>query len=109
LAKSPDHITDFIGVELQKGNNVEWFEESWKRGSEYAKRRGLTSIEKLTIDGTTFNSSQDHSKWAVTDDHVWIGDLNHMRSQEKRGGGGIVISDDDLASAFLAFTAPIKS
>lgn len=103
LAKSPDHATDFIGVELQKGNDVEWFEESWKRGSEYAKHQGLTSIETLTIDGTTFNSSQDHSKWAVTQDHVWIGDLNHMKSQEKRGGGGMVITDDDLASAFLAF------
>ena len=107
LAKSPDHATDFIGVELQKGNDVEWFEESWKRGSEYAKHQGLTSIETLTIDGTTFNSSQDHSKWAVTQDHVWIGDLNHMKSQEKRGGGGMVITDDDLASAFLSFLASL--
>jgi len=106
MAKSPNHTVDFIGMLCKEGN---WYEESWQRGSEYATNSNpsLTSIHTLKIDGTTFHSSQDHSKWAVTQGRVWIGDLNHMRSQEKRGGGGMVIHDAALAATFLA--TPIKS
>jgi len=102
LAKSPRHPTDFIGSELCKLNPGQWYEESWKRGSEYstAANPQLRSIQSLCIEATTFTSSQDHSKWAATTDRVWIGDLNHMKSQEKRGGGGMVIQDVPLANAF---------
>jgi len=102
LAKSPRHPTDYIGAELCKLNPDQWYEESWKRGSEYptATNPQLRSIQSLCIETTTFTSSQDHSKWAATTDRVWIGDLNHMKSQEKRGGGGMVIQDVALANAF---------
>jgi len=100
LAKSPDHATDFIGTELTKLEAGGWHEESWKRGSEYQPTKHLTAIHTLCVDNTTYMETQDHSKWAVSQSRVWIGDLNHMRSQEKRGGGGMVIRDMALAAAF---------
>ena len=101
LSKSPDHATDYIGTELAKMDNGQWHEETWKRGCEYhPKEKGkLHSIHTLCLLGTTFHSTQDHSKWAASPNHVWIGDLNHMKSQEKRGGGGMVMRDPNLATA----------
>jgi len=107
LAKSPNHATDFIGTELVKLNGNAWYEETWKRGSEYAATPHVASIEQLCVDGTQFTSSQDHSKWATSPPHVWIGDLNHMKSQEKRGGGGIVLEDAELANAFRRFATAV--
>jgi len=104
LAKSPRHITDFIGSELCKLNQNPWYEESWKRGSEYSTNHSqLRSIQSLCIGDAAFPSSHDHSKWAATSNQVWLGDLNHMRSQEKRGGGGMVIQDTALAAVFRDF------
>jgi len=103
LAKSPDHDTDFIGTELAKIEPGSWHEESWKRGSEYPPVKNLTSIHTLCVNNTTYTSSQDHSKWAVSPSRLWMGDLNHMRSQKKRGGGGIVIQDHRLAAIFSGF------
>ena len=102
LSKSPDHATDFIGSELAKLDTGGWHEESWKRGCEYQKTtdKHVATIHTLCVNNTTYTSSQDHSKWAVAPNHLWIGDLNHMRSQEKRGGGGMVIRDPALAAAF---------
>jgi hypothetical protein len=103
MAKSPNHHTDFIGSELQKISQSPWYEETWKRGSEYPVHSTLHSITTLQIANTPFTESQDHSKWATTPGHIWMGDLNHMRSQEKRGGGGMVIRSPPLAKAFQAF------
>ena len=100
LAKAPDHATDYIGTELCKQSPGPWQEESWKRGSEYTANSNLVSIQRLSFQNTPYTSSQDHSKWAITANATWIGDLNHMRSQEKRGGGGMVITDKGLAAAF---------
>jgi hypothetical protein len=44
--------------------------------------------------------TQDHSKWAVSDIYCFIGDLNRMDSQRKRGGGGLLIRHPDLAHGF---------
>jgi hypothetical protein len=99
LAKGPSHATDFIGSELSKLDKP-WHEESWKRGSHYPPIDTVIPIQTLGIHNTTWSSSQDHSKWAVSPTKVWIGDLNHMKSQEKRGGGGIVITNRELAAAF---------
>jgi len=103
LAKSPDHATDYIGSELCKLSTTPWYEESWKRGSEYPPNPRIHSIQSLKIADTSFTESQDHSKWAFTTNQIWIGDLNHMKSQEKRGGGGMVIRKAELANAFRTF------
>ena len=100
LAKSPNHDTDFIGTELCKLESP-WYEESWKRGLEYAPAANVISVENLSVLDTSFTSSQDHSKWATTGKKLWMGDLNHMKSQEKRGGGGMVMTNAALATGFL--------
>jgi len=100
LAKSPEHTTDFIGTELCTLDTL-WHEQTWKRGSEYpATNNKVISVHSLCVQNTAWTSSQDHSKWAISPTKVWIGDLNHMKSQEKRGGGGMVLMNKGLAAAF---------
>lgn len=112
LAKAPRHATDFIGTELTKLDGP-WYEESWKRGGEYAENddasanNRVVTIHRLSVEAVSFNSSQDHSKWAASPSRVWIGDLNHMKSQEHRGGGGMVIQYQQLAKAFRAWVTTV--
>ena len=51
-------------------------------------------------DGIEYSMSNDHSKYAVSMDseHPWvfIGDINRMESQYRRGGGGILIKNIEL-------------
>ena len=51
-----------------------------------------------------YPDTHDHSKWAISADakHPWvlILDLNRMKSQFKRGGGGICIKHPGLWQAF---------
>ncbi|KAK9827043.1 hypothetical protein WJX74_004527 [Apatococcus lobatus] len=51
-----------------------------------------------------YHESQDHSKYAVSEgaDRPWtyVGDINNMKSQWKRGGGGLVFSDPGIHRAF---------
>ncbi len=52
---------------------------------------------------------RDHSKWAVSDSEdtpwVFVGDINRMPGQLRRGGGGIVITDRALWGAFSGIIA----
>ena len=54
--------------------------------------------------GVEYQTSCDHSKYAISmnPDHkwVWIGDINRMESQARRGGGGLMIQDEGLWRAF---------
>ena len=49
----------------------------------------VINIEEYNILGNRYKNSQDHSKWAVTEQDValCIGDLNRTDSQLKRSGG----------------------
>jgi deoxyribonuclease-2 len=52
----------------------------------------------------SYSSTNDHSKYAVSMNedkpYVFIGDINHMDSQVRRGGGGVLIKNKDLWKAF---------
>uniref|UniRef100_A0A6A7G6G8 Plancitoxin-1-like n=1 Tax=Hirondellea gigas TaxID=1518452 RepID=A0A6A7G6G8_9CRUS len=64
------------------------------------------------LDGNEFlyNSTQDHSKWAISVDSedsesqsigwVCIGDVNRMESQFKRGGGSTCVYHEEIWKAF---------
>ena len=54
--------------------------------------------------GLEYETTNDHSKYAVSmnPEHKWvyIGDINHMESQARRGGGGLLIRNERLWLAF---------
>lgn len=51
-----------------------------------------------------YHESQDHSKYAVSQPPAkawtYVGDINNMKSQWKRGGGGLVLEDAGVHAAF---------
>lgn len=56
-----------------------------------------------------YHESQDHSKYAVSATNQWtgapwtyVGDINNMKSQWKRGGGGLVFTDPAVRDAFAS-------
>jgi len=55
-------------------------------------------------DEISYITTQDHSKYAINMDNydkfVFIGDINRMESQYRRGGGGIIIKNTNLWDCF---------
>jgi len=92
LAKPPAYHID-IHEELCKYSN-EWFVETWKRGHPLPpSTHAIHDITSVCLQHTTFRESQDHSKWGVSVHYYWVGDLNRMETQLKRGGGGFLVHD----------------
>ena len=101
LSKSSHHRIDFYSEHLCIDQESLWYVETWKRGSKIKKSsQYMRDIESLKFDGIEYKESQDHSKWAASTEFCFIGDLNRMESQSKRGGGGILIHDPKMACAF---------
>ncbi|KJH46389.1 deoxyribonuclease II [Dictyocaulus viviparus] len=74
--------------------------ESWMNGgaddleSTCTDRISVYDVTSVTLPNVFFNSSKDHSKWAVSDttggkNMVCVGDLNRQKSQFRRGGGAV--------------------
>lgn len=105
VAKSPANHIDFYDAYLPQFLGGSLTCQTWGRplldSTEHAK-----NIRRMqwAPDEPVYTTSQDHSKFAVSMDwrcpHVYIGDLNHMHSQEHRGGGGIIINDYALWQSF---------
>jgi deoxyribonuclease-2 len=72
--------------------------ETWIRGHIIPETDKVTHISFVKNGNLLYKKSQDHSKWAISknSDYVFIGDLNRMTSQFKRGGGGFLIKNPDL-------------
>lgn len=100
-SKSSHHTIDIYGDYLCVIEPSKWYVETWRRGSPITKvTNNLHDINKLSWNEIKYKESQDHSKWAVSKKYVWIGDLNRMESQMKRGGGGVLIRDSNMVKAF---------
>ena len=100
-SKPAQYIVDIYGDHLCNLDSSKWYVETWRRGSPINKiTSNLYDVNKLCWNGLYFKESQDHSKWAVCSKYVWIGDLNRMDSQKKRGGGGVLICNPKLVKAF---------
>ena len=100
-SKTSYHIIDIYGDYLCTIDKSKWYVETWRRGSPIDKiTPNLHDIQKLSWNEIKYKESQDHSKWAVSKKYVWIGDLNRMESQKKRGGGGLLIRDSNMVKAF---------
>ena len=112
IAKSPDYHIDIYSEYLAKEYSHTWKVETWIRGHHIleeslldvsldSSNNKIIDITSLQFDTIKWSEKQDHSKWATTEnDLYWIGDLNRMTSQYKRGGGGFICYDAKLASAF---------
>lgn len=102
LAKSPHYEIDIYEDYIIKNYNFNWKFETWIRGhliknSEKNKENHIEDIQNINCDSIKYNEKQDHSKWGVSDDkYYWIGDLNRMTSQFKRGGGGFICKDKNI-------------
>ncbi len=90
---------DFLGTSLGKGAPMVWRVQTW---SAEENLRGLQfyyvlDVRQLQFPGNPnpIKSRSAHSKWAISHDSrhglVFIGDLNRALSQNKRGGGGMLI------------------
>ena len=100
-SKPSHYIIDIYGEHLCDLDSSTWYVETWRRGSPIQKTiPNLHDVKNLGWFAINYKESQDHSKWAVSNHYVWIGDLNRMESQMKRGGGGVVIRDSAMVKAF---------
>jgi hypothetical protein len=99
LAKPAEYHVDIYGEYLTKYADM-WQIETWKRGHELARTPQCEDISAVSILGVNYKESQDHSKWAVSSKYFWMGDLNRMESQKKRGGGGFLVKHRGIIEAF---------
>lgn len=101
VAKSSIHTIDIYSDYLAKQDKSTWYVETWQRGSAITKKcDNVKEVHTVKFNDIEYKESQDHSKWACSDSQCWIGDLNRMKSQSKRGGGGILITHPAMAKAF---------
>eukprot|EP00420_Gonyaulax_spinifera_P003392 CAMPEP_0197927242 /NCGR_PEP_ID=MMETSP1439-20131203/100428_1 /TAXON_ID=66791 /ORGANISM="Gonyaulax spinifera, Strain CCMP409" /LENGTH=372 /DNA_ID=CAMNT_0043549805 /DNA_START=67 /DNA_END=1183 /DNA_ORIENTATION=+ len=97
-AFNSDLYSDLVAANLGQA----LYTETWQNGRgdlpASCGKTDVLSIDGLSVGGETWKNSQDHSKWAVTDDGktVCFGDVNRQSGQFKRGGGTIC-SEVDLA------------
>uniref|UniRef100_A0A6C0LGV1 Uncharacterized protein n=1 Tax=viral metagenome TaxID=1070528 RepID=A0A6C0LGV1_9ZZZZ len=103
VTKSPHyHIDVYEGILLPAfGGPIHT--ETWIRGhelpdSDKCKKAAAIHWEEKNL---AYTYTHDHSKYCYSD-KGWtaIGDLNRMTSQEKRGGGFLVIRDIPIAQLF---------
>jgi len=99
--KPSHYLMDIYGEHLCELDKSTWYVETWRRGSPISTIvPNLHDVKNLGWFALNYKESQDHSKWALSNQYVWIGDLNRMESQMKRGGGGVVIRDYSMVKAF---------
>ena len=96
IAKPPSCHVDIYSEYLAEHYKSNWYVETWIRGHAIEKEHPLVhDIKSITYHEHTFKESQDHSKWAVSDEYYFVGDLNRMTSQFTRGGGGMICKDKE--------------
>lgn len=100
FSKSPHCEIDIYSEHIIKYETCTWYVETWKRGHEIKTNTNVVEIKNIQWKNISYKESQDHSKWAISDTYYWIGDLNRMTSQYKRGGGGFLIKNKEISNAF---------
>jgi len=108
IAKSPKNEID-IYSEYLTIYATDWLVETWKRGHAITTPSTVKDVTNLSIFGVKYKESQDHSKWATSEQYYWIGDLNRMTSQYKRGGGGFLVKNQGIALALKSIIVATES
>eukprot|EP00696_Hemimastix_kukwesjijk_P008087 gnl/Hemi2/20234_TR6706_c1_g1_i1.p1 gnl/Hemi2/20234_TR6706_c1_g1~~gnl/Hemi2/20234_TR6706_c1_g1_i1.p1 ORF type:complete len:404 (-),score=142.26 gnl/Hemi2/20234_TR6706_c1_g1_i1:1000-2211(-) len=107
FSKDSAYGKDLYQFLVQPALNVDLYVETWIRspplpsfckGGQY--KYNTWNVRSLNVDGTEFDETNDHSKWAVsaTSSKPWvcIGGINRMSSQYKRAGGTICFEEASL-------------
>jgi deoxyribonuclease-2 len=102
VAKSPEFHRELYEDILIPGFGGNCFTETWVRGHHCIDSGNCKMAEMVKFkDGISYKYTQDHSKYCYSDKGwVMVGDLNRMTSQIKRGGGGIVIHQNNICDGF---------
>jgi hypothetical protein len=100
VGKTPK-LEESIYEIIQKSVKGKFIMETWNHGHKSKDNDHLKLNTKVKWPcGISYTTTQDHSKWAVSENTVCIGDLNYMESQLHRGGGALVIRSLKLAKQF---------
>jgi hypothetical protein len=97
IAKSPKNNIDIFSNYIQPTCKGKLKCETWIRGHKCDNSNNIIDNKTIKYENISYNSSQDHSKYGCSDDTVYIGDLNRMKTQFHRGGGGFIIKNKKLA------------
>jgi deoxyribonuclease-2 len=91
---APHYDRDFLAETWQNGAGKI---PTWCKGSKHEYM--VENVKQVTFLGHDFPETEDHSKWAVSDDgHILcVGDINRQEGQTKRGGGTVCITNVGLA------------
>lgn len=100
IAKSPNFHIDIYSECIANRYTYNWKIETWIRGHQIEKQHSnVYDVKNLQYKNFSYLQTQDHSKWAVSDDdYYFIGDLNRMTSQFKRGGGGFICKNKAIVN-----------
>jgi deoxyribonuclease-2 len=102
VAKSPHYhknLYEDIVIPEFKGKCLT---ETWIRGHHCSESEQCKMVPKIKWqNGISYSFTRDHSKYCVSDcGWIMIGDMNRMTSQFKRGGGGLVIKNENISKLF---------
>ncbi|KAK2584782.1 hypothetical protein KPH14_007101 [Odynerus spinipes] len=97
-----DLYSDFVAPQLRSNILVESYLNGQGRLPSDCHGVKVHNIESIKLQAANFASSQDHSKWVVTEtskrNNSWIcvGDINRADTQYNRGGGTVCLKLYDL-------------
>lgn len=104
-----DLYDNFVAPELDSS----FYVETWNHcsspdcnlPSDCSHSNKVFNVRSLNVDKFSFNTTNDHSKWAVSDsksDASWIciGDINRQESQGRRGGGTTCFQNRAIARLY---------
>ncbi|XP_054263944.1 plancitoxin-1-like isoform X2 [Macrosteles quadrilineatus] len=109
FAKSPSFNKELYSYWVAPALQVDLLVQTWARGRSHQDsscegKFKVENVEKISVVGVEFPTTNDHSKWAVSDSQTkpWIcvGDINKDDSQKRRGGGTVCIKNKSLWKAY---------
>ncbi|XP_065829838.1 plancitoxin-1-like [Oscarella lobularis] len=90
--------------------------ETWQNGigkmsSNCTSGYQVENVKTVNLLGFQFDSTKDHSKWAITTTSKWvcIGDLNRQTSQSERAGGTLCFESNDVWESFNKIAVEIET
>lgn len=123
FAKDNQYKEDLYSDVIAPGIKSSLLTETWRRGSgtflppscqsDYfvldITAINMTITSRRNTKSIYFKSTEDHSKWAISEDNsrnwICVADMNRMESQGKRGGGALCFVSSPVRNAFRSIVA----